>query len=642
MSVIRISQLIIYPVKSTSGIHLSQVYTEARGLAFDRRFIVTRPDGEAITARTHPKLLQVHSALMSDGLHLRAPAMPALDIRYDTFNNAYRPLEIWGHELKGQYCSVQADKWFSDYLGEQTQLLYCGDETERPVLHVEEFSRGNVVELSDKLSFADAYPLLVISEASLDDLNKRMIKPLEMNRFRPNLVVKGCDAFAEDSWKRVRIGDVEFDAVHASSRCILTTIDPETLIPDPDNQPLATLKRFRNGEHGVYFGYNLIPRNSGKISLYDKIEVLETIKPIVFEDRAPYLPVAKEITGNRIWQAGELAKLECLSIRTDSDNPSGNVKTFTFKHSKEYQANYYAGQFLSLELEIDGIPVYRNYTASSSPSRPDRISITVKRVDGGKVSNWLHDNVKTGDVLNARAPEGDFHCFAAPQDKILLLSAGSGITPMLSILRWMTDMQLDNDIVFFHCALTEDDIIAHEEVKLLAKQHGRCKIVYALSNTEAVKDDFFYGFFDKTMMESISDVNHRQCFVCGSAPFMVNAKKLLLDSGLPQSQYFEESFGEREFDPKKSTKPATILFDSWDTVVEGDTTLSILEQAEKVGVSIPYSCRSGFCGTCKVKLESGVVDQREDSGLTADEKSEGYILSCSCVPKGDLVITQGP
>lgn len=643
MSDIRISQLVVYPIKSTCGIHLSQAFVEARGLSFDRRFVVAKPDGEFITARTHPKLLQVHSALTGNGLHLRAPNIQGLELRYQDFDSEYKPVSIWGQDMQGQFCCAEADQWFSEYLGEPAQLLFCGDETERPIINAEEYLSGNIVKLGDKLSFADAYPLLLASEASLQDLNKRMAKPLDMNRFRPNVVVKGCEPFAEDSWKRVRIGEVEFEVIHGCSRCIMTTVDPETAELDSDKQPLATLGRFRKSQTGdVYFGQNLVPLNSGKLSLYDTLEVLETREPIIYESHAPYLPQPDAVNTDHIWHSDEFTTLQCLSVRNESNNPSGDVKTFTFKTQDGSLAQYMAGQFLCLDLEIEGVPIYRNYTASSSPSRPDRVAITVKRVAGGKVSNWLHDNIKVGDELRARAPSGDFHCFAAPQEKVLLLSAGSGITPMLSMLRWMTDVQLDNDIVFFHSAKTQADIIAFEEVQLLAKQHGRCQVIYTLS--QASDDDAMNinrGRLNEDMLKQVPELNERQVFVCGPHPFMRSAKTLLLAQGLPAEQYFEESFGAMDGDVAVDSKAVNILFDSWDTYVAGDSSTVLLQQAEKAGLSLPFSCRGGFCGQCKVKLKSGEVEQLEDVGLTPQEKEAGYVLACSCLPKTDLVITAG-
>ena len=630
-----VSQLSVYPIKSTSGIHLNHAYMEERGLAFDRRFVVARPDGGFITARTHPRLLLVHSVLTRDGLQLRGPGMDPLALHYADFSDRYQPLTIWDQSMQGQYCGEVAERWFSQLLGEPAQLLHCGALTER----AREGSEADPLVPDGEVSFADGAPLLLISEASLVDLNSRMANPLTMAHFRPNLVVKGCAPFTEDGWKRIRIGEVEFVATHGCSRCVLTTVDPQSAEADPAGEPLATLARYRRAEDGeVYFGQNLVALNSGKISLYDRVEVLETQAAPSYPDSAPVLPQPQ--LRQQGWPQDALVALRCIHVRDETHD----VKTFTFEPPAGQLPDYRPGQFVCLELEIDGEPVHRNYTLSSSPSRPERIAITVKRVEGGRISNWLHDNLKAGDSVPVRAPGGDFHCFAAPQDKVLLLSAGSGITPMLSMLRWMSDLQLDNDVVFLHSAHSEADLIARQELEYLASQHGNCELIYTLTRAKPGDLRCFRGRLDRSMLETVSDLCNRQVYVCGPHPFMQQAKQLLMSLGLPDEHYFEESFGVRGGDSgtlEGEAKAVKILFDSWDSFVDGDTQATLLEQAEKAGVAIPFSCRGGFCGSCKVKLESGEVEVIQDAGLSDAERDSGYVLACSCRPKGDLVVSQG-
>mgnify|MGYP003664041085 FL=1 len=631
MSEIRVSQISVYPIKSTTGIHLNHALVEEQGLAFDRRFVVTRPDGQFLSARTHPRLLQVHSALIVDGLHLRAPQMDALDLHYSDFDPAYKPLQIWKDTLEGQRCGAAADAWFSRYLDEPVELLYLGVES-----HRQRASHPGLAE--GELSFADGYPLLLISQASLDDLNQRLVNPVGMEQFRPNLVLKGCEPFAEDGWQRIRIGEVIFELAKPCSRCILTSIDPDSAEVDAEQQPLATLAHYRKGEDGqVYFGQNLIALNRGKISLYDEVGVLQSRPAKVYLDNAPKR-IPDVLPAHR-WRAGELAVLRCVSVRSET----ADVKSFSFRLQDSLVADYLPGQFICLELEIEGEPVHRNYTLSSSPSRPDLLTITVKRVKDGRVSNWLNDQLKVGDQISARAPAGDFHCFAAPQERVLLLSAGSGITPMLSMLRWMSDLQCDNDILFVHSGRSEADLIARQEIELLAKLHGRCQVIYTLTQANPGDLRGFRGRLDRSMLETLPALPQRQVYVCGPQPFRERAKTLLLALGLPESQYFEESFGAREGlgSVAATPKKVSILFDSWDSLVDGNTQHTLLEQAEQAGIAIPFSCRGGFCGSCRVKLESGEVEVLQDSGLSDADKAAGYVLACSCRPKSNLVLTQG-
>jgi ferredoxin-NADP reductase len=208
----------------------------------------------------------------------------------------------------------------------------------------------------------------------------------------------------------------------------------------------------------------------------------------------------------------------------------------------------------------------------------------------------------------------------------------------------MTDLQLDNDIVFFHSGHSEADLIARQELELLARQHGRCELIYTLTQAKPGDLRCFRGRLDRSMLETVEQLQQRQVYVCGPHPFMEQAKTLLLALGLPDEQYFEESFGVRDGDRSSvaaQPRPVSILFDSWDTQVDGDTQHTLLEQAEQAGIDIPFSCRGGFCGSCRVKLESGEVEVLQDCGLNDGDRSAGYVLACSCKPKGDLVITQG-
>ncbi|MGY5452696.1 MOSC N-terminal beta barrel domain-containing protein [Agarivorans sp. MS3-6] len=623
MSDARVSQLSIYPIKSTAGIHLNHAYVEEHGLAFDRRFVVCQPDGVQITARTHPKLAQIHSALNRSGLHLRAPNMPALDLRYADFSDNYRTVMIWKDSVQAQHCHNSYDNWFSEYLGEHCHLVFFGEQSTRKVKHKD-----------SQVSFADGYPLLLISEASLEDLNLRSSAHHSMAQFRPNLVVKNTEAFAEDGWKRFRIGDVEFEVQNPCSRCVFTTLDQATGQFHPNKEPLSTFAKYRQGEDGnVYFGQNVVALNSGKISLYDTIEILETRKADVYPDNAEKR--AAPATSQHQWQQGEAVSLKCLAVKLDTHD----VKTFVFELPKHLTSEYKPGQYLGFEFEINGKPVRRNYTLSSSPSRPQRLAITVKRVVNGQASNWLHDNLKPGMNLNAHAPSGDFHLEQTRNQKLLLLSAGSGVTPMLSMLRYLSDMNIEKDIVFLHSAHTEQDLIAEQELALINQQLEKCSLRYTLTQQASSHRQGYQGRLNRGMLMDIEDLEQRAVFVCGPQAFMQSAKEQLLALGVHESDYFEESFGQQHHEAIEA-KTVNILFDSWDTYLEGNNQQNLLEQAEQAGLNLSYSCRGGFCGSCKVMLQSGEVNVLEDSGLTEEEKQQGYILSCSCVPSSDVCITQ--
>ena len=276
---IKVSSIHIYPIKSTKGISLPHAKVEELGLAFDRRFIISDPSGQFITARTEPRLCLVKTKLIAQGLELSAPEMPTLTLSYEEFTDEYQNVTIWDDEVAGQLCSNSASKWFSDYLQRPCRLLFFGESSSR--------ERKPNTDNSRKLAFADGYPLLLISQASLDNLNSRLEdnqqQSVSMAQFRPNIVIDNCSPFDEDTWQHIRIGEVEFKVSKPCERCIFTTVNPESGEKHPQQQPLRTLKSFRKADNGeVFFGQNLIALNSGTINQGDALTVISKQTPPTF------------------------------------------------------------------------------------------------------------------------------------------------------------------------------------------------------------------------------------------------------------------------------------------------------------------------------------------------------------------------
>ncbi|WP_428035859.1 MOSC domain-containing protein [Amphritea sp.] len=270
LSQIQLSQISIYPVKSTASIALSRSAVTTTGLAFDRQFVLCDENGKFITARSRPQLLAVQTGLLHNGLVVAAPESAPLKLEYSEFTSRYDNISVWKDSISALYCGERAEQWFSQYLQQPCKLYFFGSQSSRPV------SRRP----DNQVAFADGYPLLLISEASLSNLNNRCKSTVRMEQMRPNLVVKNCDAYAEDSWKRIKIGEVEFEVVKPCGRCILTTTDPLTLQRNPDREPLSILKRYRRGSDGeAHFGQNLVSLNQGIISLNDPVEIIETRQP---------------------------------------------------------------------------------------------------------------------------------------------------------------------------------------------------------------------------------------------------------------------------------------------------------------------------------------------------------------------------
>ena len=269
---VQISALSIFPIKSTQGIDLSSSMIIDRGLEFDRSFVITDVHGKFITGRTKAKLVLVKLQRITNGYLICAPEMEDLTIRFDQFSAHYNSVQVWKDTISAQHCSVHIDQWFSRYLKTPCKLHYFGNDSQR---YISGFDQ--------QVSFADGYPILLISQASLDDLNSKSTSKIEMAQFRPNIVVQDCEAFAEDAWSKIRIGEVEFVLPKHCSRCIFTTVNAKTGKRHASKEPLATLEKYRLADDGeIYFGQNLIPLNDGKISIGDKVEVLETNNSISF------------------------------------------------------------------------------------------------------------------------------------------------------------------------------------------------------------------------------------------------------------------------------------------------------------------------------------------------------------------------
>ena len=264
----KLTEINIYPVKSTRRIALNSSAVLPRGLPWDRRWMLVDEVGAFITARQYPMLARVQSAIGETTLQVSVDGRQPLQLPLSPQTRETTLVTVWKDRCDAVPAGRDADAWFSDYLGLSCRLVQMTDGLVRGV-------NPDYGQPGDEVSFADGFPLLLISEASLNDLNSRLDTAVSMRRFRPNLVVDGEEAYAEDQWKHIRVGEVEFEGVKNCSRCVFTTIDPDTGCPDPDKEPLRTLATYRRRpEGGVYFGQNLIPRSEGVIHVGDKVEIL--------------------------------------------------------------------------------------------------------------------------------------------------------------------------------------------------------------------------------------------------------------------------------------------------------------------------------------------------------------------------------
>jgi uncharacterized protein YcbX len=258
----RLSELYVHPLKSCRGNALNEARVEPMGLQHDRRWMVA--DGERFfTGREFPRMVLIEVAPDEEGVTFTAPGMDPLRVERREMQEAV-PTSVWRSHFNALAGSDEADFWFSDYLGANCRLMHIGEDTERRT------NSGPAMPVG----FADGYPVLLIGTASLAELNGRLDSPVSMRNFRTNLVVETSEPFIEDSWQRIRVGDIELEFVKTCARCIFTTIDPSTATLHANEQPLATLNQYRRTDDGTMFGVNLIARNTGVLRVGDAVTVL--------------------------------------------------------------------------------------------------------------------------------------------------------------------------------------------------------------------------------------------------------------------------------------------------------------------------------------------------------------------------------
>ncbi|MFQ6594444.1 MULTISPECIES: MOSC domain-containing protein [Pseudomonas] len=267
---LRLSALYRYPLKSGKAEVLQRIGLDKLGLEGDRRWmLVDEASGRFLTQRAVAKMSQL-SALWNaaGGLTLSTPGVASLEVALPGSDAELRGVTIWRDTLRVPDAGDAAAAWVSEFIGKPTRLVQMPLARARTT----EAGFGND---DDQVAFADGYPLLLIGQGSLDDLSRHVGRPMEMLRFRPNLVIEGGEAFAEDGWKRLRIGDIELRVVKPCSRCILTTIDPATGERSADREPFATLDSYRKTESGAMFGQNLVNDGIGYLEVGMPVTILE-------------------------------------------------------------------------------------------------------------------------------------------------------------------------------------------------------------------------------------------------------------------------------------------------------------------------------------------------------------------------------
>lgn len=264
-----VQDLFIYPVKSLAGIKIDEAYCLQKGFRHDRRWMLVDERGISITQRIHHSLALLKTTLIDEKIcisHKKSTLSPFyIPANPKDYSNKIM-VTLWDDVIECFHFSKEADAWFSNYLQIPCKLVYMFENTKRQL-----DQRYSVND--EQVSFADVFPYMLISQASLDDLNSRLELPVPMNRFRPSIVVAGAAAFEEDTWTEIKIGNIHFKVAKPCSRCVLTTVNQDTA--ELGKEPLYTLSKYRTVDNKIMFGQNLIALNEGWISSNSSVEVLK-------------------------------------------------------------------------------------------------------------------------------------------------------------------------------------------------------------------------------------------------------------------------------------------------------------------------------------------------------------------------------
>lgn len=264
MTTFFLSDILIYPVKSLAGIHVTHWPVTDTGLQYDRKWMLIDETGHFLSQRSLPIMALIHTAIEGNTLILSAPNREDLHLSLNPQDGGSIACTIWQDHCVAKSVSQQADQWLSDFLKQNCRLVYHDDKAIRSI-------DPRYATNTDQTAFSDGFPFLILSENSLASLNQAMQLELPMSRFRPNLVISGCPAYAEDSWREIHIGGIDFRLPKPCSRCSVPAVDPDTA--HVGKEPLSTLSRLRKWQNNVYFGQNALHNQKGSLAIGDAVNV---------------------------------------------------------------------------------------------------------------------------------------------------------------------------------------------------------------------------------------------------------------------------------------------------------------------------------------------------------------------------------
>jgi uncharacterized protein len=258
-----VSSLFVYPIKSCQGLSLTSLVCGERGPLNDRRWMVIDDRGRFVSQRENPRLSLIAPFFYGDQLVATAPG--AASLRLDDRKTTRCRVSVWNFEGEAEDLGEECARWFTEILEQSCRVVRFADDVHRAV------SKSHTA-LNAEVAFSDGYPLLLVSLESWSELNRHLEVPVPMSRFRPNVVLRGCQPFQEDEWQTLAVPQLTLDLVKPCERCKITTLNPDTL--EYGIEPLATLAKFRRGPKGVLFGQNAVHHGPGVIEVGDNVTVL--------------------------------------------------------------------------------------------------------------------------------------------------------------------------------------------------------------------------------------------------------------------------------------------------------------------------------------------------------------------------------
>ncbi|OYW70706.1 MAG: hypothetical protein B7Z37_29915 [Verrucomicrobia bacterium 12-59-8] len=306
------------------------------------------------------------------------------------------------------------------------------------------------------------------------------------------------------------------------------------------------------------------------------------------------------------------------------------------------------GQFLNVAFWIGGGRMNRSYSISSSPNQREYLDLTVRREPRGAVSRHIVDLLREGDLIEAGGPVGTFTFTGKEADSIVLISGGVGITPMVSISRYLTEQSWPGDIYFIYVCRTPADYILAEEIAELERRNPKLHVTITMTRAEGADWKGPRGHLTEELLtESVPELTSRRIHLCGPIPMMDATKALLAEMGVPKEQVKTEAFGTPKPTPAPAgttAKPSAeaagplVTFSKNNKSAKIHAGQTVLELSEDLGIGIQFSCRVGTCGVCKVKMTEGEVDQEVQDSLDDDDKASGIILACQAKPKTPVTV----